>query len=96
MVAGAIAVAALLAAEPRVQLDSGAVLRGYSVDAVHAFEGLRYAEPPLGQLRFAPPRDLDDSGDVDATAPGVECAYAQLGILASPLPPRLYHYCLYC
>ena len=47
-------------AEPRVQLDSGAVVHGFSIDAaaqpIHAFEGLRFAEPPVGQLRFASPR----------------------------------------
>ena len=46
-------------------------VRGTYADAVHAFRGIPYAQPPVGPLRFAAPvppepwdgvRDADDFG----------------------------------
>ena len=31
-------------------------VRGYRAGGLHIFKGLRYAAPPLGELRFAPPQ----------------------------------------
>ena len=56
---------------PTVETDKGRV-RGISVDAngkrVHAFYGIPYAAPPVGDLRFKPPAQLDPwEGVWDAT-----------------------------
>lgn len=41
----------------------------------YAFEGIRYARPPLGELRFQPPRPYIDvhNETVDAMKPGTPC-----------------------
>jgi para-nitrobenzyl esterase len=43
---------------PVVATSNGPV-RGLEVDGVHTFLGLRYGAPPVGPLRFAPPRKPD-------------------------------------
>lgn len=67
-----LALLALAAARPLVKLDCGAEVEGSKVEAfeVHAFEGLRYAAPPIGQLRWASPQDLSCGG----TGSGSPCA----------------------
>ncbi|GFO40069.1 carboxylic ester hydrolase [Plakobranchus ocellatus] len=57
--------------DPIIETDKGKV-RGVSVDAngkkVHAFYGIPYARPPLGELRFKPPVQIDPwDGVWDAT-----------------------------
>lgn len=72
-------VSMIAATEPRVVLDGGVEVRGaiapFEGAEIHAYEGIRYAEPPVGSLRFAPPTEVAyDAGDViDATAPGSIC-----------------------
>ncbi|MFD0559005.1 para-nitrobenzyl esterase [Stackebrandtia endophytica] len=44
--------------DPVVTTRSGPI-RGVTIDEVHAFKGIRYAMPPVGELRFAPPRPIE-------------------------------------
>ncbi|WP_256991242.1 carboxylesterase/lipase family protein [Rhodococcus sp. 06-235-1A] len=51
-----------------------ATVHGVAVENTRQFLGIRYAEPPIGNLRWSPPQPLPTSdGDVDATAPGSQC-----------------------
>ncbi|HEY7853369.1 MAG TPA: carboxylesterase/lipase family protein [Caulobacteraceae bacterium] len=54
-------------------------VRGYRDAGVSIFKGLRYAVPPLGPLRFAPPAPLDPWGrPVDALALGAPAIQANV------------------
>ena len=70
-----------------------ATYRGLREAGVLRFYGVRYAEPPLGPLRFLPPVPLAETGTVDATRPGLSPAQVQ-GMLmrrfgaACGQPPR--------
>jgi len=58
---------------PMVKTDKGSV-QGLKQDGVDAFLGIRYAAPPLGELRFMPPRPPEAwTGIADATGPGAPC-----------------------
>ena len=70
-------VACVLAASspsaPVLQTPSGAV-RGFAVNGTLAFRGIPYAAPPVGDLRFRPPRPpLPWNGVLDATEFGASC-----------------------
>ena len=90
MVAALAASAAAKSPEPpTVQLECGPTVRGSYIPSadVNAFQGIRYAEPPL---RFSPPRDLecDANADdfIDATSPSDVCIQAAtpgLGVYSS-------------
>lgn len=60
--------------DPVVSTRSGAV-RGIAADDVLSFKGIRYAIPPVGPLRFAPPQPVEpwrgvrDATDYGHTAP---------------------------
>ncbi len=53
-------------------------VRGYEAEGLQIFKGLRYAAPPLGELRFSPPKPLAPwSGPIDAVslgAPAIQAA----------------------
>ncbi|MGY1781083.1 carboxylesterase/lipase family protein [Geodermatophilus sp. SYSU D01036] len=62
------------AAPTLVQTDEGK-LRGTRLDGYRTFEGIRYAEAPVGDLRFRPPVPVAPfRGIADATAPHEPCA----------------------
>ncbi|HZE38304.1 MAG TPA: carboxylesterase family protein [Stackebrandtia sp.] len=71
--------AAAAGAEPtrdpaRVVTASGPV-RGTVTDAVRTFQGIPYAAPPVGDLRWKAPQPVADwTSDLDATKPGHACA----------------------
>ena len=57
--------------EPVVELDGATVQgRAAAVDGVHAYLGLRLAEPPVGPLRFMAPVAHDLRGEIDARSFG--------------------------
>lgn len=57
----------------RVQTAQGAVV-GTEEKGVVAFKGIPYAQPPVGPLRFAPPRPLEArAGDLQAQTYGAAC-----------------------
>lgn len=69
---------AVVDASPRVNLTSG-LWTGIEIEVpevsrkVEAFLGVRYAEPPLGDLRFMLPVPRAYSGEQDGTVPGDAC-----------------------
>uniref|UniRef100_A0A0A9Y730 Carboxylesterase 4A n=2 Tax=Lygus hesperus TaxID=30085 RepID=A0A0A9Y730_LYGHE len=63
--------------------ERSAVVKGVEgEDGVNSFLGLRYAEAPVGRLRFQRPRRIKLRGEVDATRYGPPCPQW------SPYPPR--------
>ena len=42
--------------QPNVVETSNGPVRGLDEDGIHIFKGVRYAAPPVGDLRFKPPR----------------------------------------
>ncbi|MCZ4517780.1 carboxylesterase family protein [Rhodococcus ruber] len=54
-----------------------ATVHGLTTESTRQFSGIRYAEPPVGDLRWSPTQPLPtSSADVDATAPGSQCPQA--------------------
>lgn len=67
-----------------VETEYGQV-QGLSRDGIQQFLGMRYAAPPVGELRFQPPRDPEPwQGIADAVALGAPCMQAY-----SPSGPRV-------
>ncbi|WP_328600506.1 carboxylesterase/lipase family protein [Pontixanthobacter aquaemixtae] len=60
-------------ATPVIETENGKV-QGLEDDGIDAFLGVRYAKPPIGDLRFKPPEAADDwTGIADATGMGAPC-----------------------
>ncbi len=60
-------------ATPVVETEAGKV-QGLEDDGVDAYLGIRYASPPVGDLRFQPPIPADEwQGIADATGHGAPC-----------------------
>ena len=88
------------AAQPRTQLDCGAEVRGTILrgGGVHAFEGIPYAEPPTGTLRFSPPIDIASCGAgtiVEATSPPTMCSQAATPGLNIPMSGMVLQLSIY-
>jgi para-nitrobenzyl esterase len=65
--------AAQAAQMPKIAVESG-LLAGREEDGVLVFRGVPYAAPPVGPLRWQPPRrPLAWSGERSAAAPGPNC-----------------------
>lgn len=63
-------------AQPKITLPGGSVVGGVTDEkypAVRQFLGIPYAEPPVGDLRWEPPRPNQLPSSVDATAYGRSC-----------------------
>ncbi|MFG2547715.1 carboxylesterase/lipase family protein [Streptomyces sp. NPDC048594] len=72
--------------ESSVVRTDGGLVRGVSKGAVRVFEGMRYAAPPTGERRWAPPEPAESwAGVRDATVPGAACP--QTGLIP-PAGPR--------
>lgn len=68
---------------PVVRTDSGPV-RGLITGEARTFQGIPFAAPPVGDLRWAPPQRPEPWTAVrDATKPGPQCAQGQ-GIGSNP------------
>ena len=63
---------------PRVE-TTGGTLRGVSAPSggVESFLGVPFAESPIAELRWAPPKPISWSGTYEATAHGASCAQPQ-------------------
>jgi para-nitrobenzyl esterase len=73
IVFGSLALASAVQAEPKVKVEGG-VLVGAQTDRARIFRNVPYAAPPVGDLRWAPPRRPTAwSGERDATANGPSC-----------------------
>ena len=79
------------AATPVVQTDTGSV-QGLEQGGIDAFLGVRYAAPPLGELRFQPPeKPAAWEGVADATGYGAPCMqlYSASGPTESEMTRRI-------
>lgn len=66
--------ASFAADAPRVTLAQG-TLTGAGGDGISHFKGVRYAEPPVGALRWKPPVPVAaGTANLDASKPGAGCA----------------------
>lgn len=74
-----------------VRTDKGAV-QGRVLDGYRTFEGIPYAAPPVGALRFQPPKPAPHfRGRLDATEPRSQCAQ----LLRQDNPETFSEDCLY-
>ena len=79
------------AATPVVETEAGKV-QGLEQGGIDAFLGVRYAAPPLGDLRFQPPAKPEAwEGVADATGYGAPCMqlYSASGPTESEMPRRI-------
>ena len=78
-------------ATPVVQTEAGSV-QGLEQGGIDAFLGVRYAAPPLGELRFQPPEKPEAwEGVADATGYGAPCMqlYSASGPTESEMTRRI-------
>jgi para-nitrobenzyl esterase len=81
-------------ARPLAQLETGSI-RGISVDGVESFLGLPYAKPPIGPLRWRPPKPPTSwKGERAATAFAPACPQRGVSMPGEP-PPWMDEDCLY-
>ncbi|GAB3950746.1 hypothetical protein GCM10027614_51640 [Micromonospora vulcania] len=74
---------------PAVVRTAQGALRGTVAADHRSFQGIVYASPPLGALRWAPPQPGPTwTGVRDATRPGDACAQIQGLPMDSPRSPR--------
>jgi para-nitrobenzyl esterase len=67
--------------EPTVQIHTG-TLRGTSIGSAIAFRGIPYAQSPVGELRWRPPRPATAwEGVRDASRPGTACTQRASGLV---------------
>lgn len=72
-----------------IQTSSGAI-RGTIEGSIRAFRGIPFAEPPTGDLRFAPPRRArHSSGVIDATKDASEALQAAIDDDGLPIPGQI-------
>jgi para-nitrobenzyl esterase len=82
-------------AAPIVMTGSGPV-RGVRGPAVDSYQGIPYAQPPTGDLRWRAPRPVRPwTTAIDATTPGPACAQNEPGKPAGTTLPGSGEDCLY-
>lgn len=82
-------------ANDRVTIETGAV-QGSTAGAVIAFKGIPYAAPPIGELRWKPPRPVQSWREVrQATAHGADCMQEPFPGDEAPLGVTPAEDCLY-
>lgn len=94
--AAVLALPAAAQASPVVHAPAGAV-EGQTVDAIEVFKGLPYAQPPVGPLRWAPPKPAPPwSGVRKATEFGAACwqPLSPPSSIYADDPPRMSEDCL--
>ncbi len=85
----------LAAAQAPVETVSGAV-KGVTADGVESFKGIRFAAPPLGELRWRAPQPAPKwSGVKLADTFGNDCMQTPFGGDAAPLGAKPAEDCLY-
>ncbi len=84
------------AANPEhADIDTGA-LQGATSEGVVSFKGVPFASPPVGALRWAPPKPVEHWRSVrDATHYGPDCAQEPFPGDAAPLGVKAEEDCLY-
>ncbi|XP_029020003.1 crystal protein [Betta splendens] len=71
-------------------------LKGITVEKAHIFHGVPYADPPVGELRWKPPRPVSSwLGVYDATYPKAACMQSCSGPISGECPWRVSEDCLY-
>lgn len=89
-----LALATAVRAGPTARLDTGEI-SGRTTDGVQAFLGVPYARPPVGDLRWRPPRPPAQwSGVRDASAFAPACPQKGVSMPGEP-PPATREDCLY-
>ncbi|RYZ68602.1 MAG: carboxylesterase/lipase family protein [Proteobacteria bacterium] len=79
LVVSLVACTAGKAERPRTTVDAGTLV-GVDVDDVHAFRGIPYAAPPIGDARFLAPSPARPwTGAREAGQPGPRCAQLRVG-----------------
>jgi para-nitrobenzyl esterase len=76
------------AADPTLVSTSYGQLRGVAIDGVIEFRGVRYAQAPVGPLRFQAPKKLEAwQGETAATEYGQAAVQMRAGAGAASYPP---------
>ncbi|XP_043072514.1 cAMP-regulated D2 protein [Puntigrus tetrazona] len=71
-------------------------VRGLTLDKAHVFYGIPYADPPLGDKRWAPPSSVSPwTYTYDATFPRPACMQMCAGEFSRMCPPKVSEDCLY-
>uniref|UniRef100_A0A673N5P4 Carboxylesterase type B domain-containing protein n=1 Tax=Sinocyclocheilus rhinocerous TaxID=307959 RepID=A0A673N5P4_9TELE len=81
--------------DPVVVTHLGRV-RGRTLDKAHVFYGIPYADPPVGDKRWAPPSSVSPwTYTYDATFPRPACMQVCAGEFSRMCPPKVSEDCLY-
>lgn len=70
----------------RIVATSKGLVRGTAEGDTYVFKGVPYAQPPIGDLRFAPPREMEPWEDVLACDAFASCATQAPSMLVNTTP----------